>query len=275
MAMQTGTDSAGGYATPSDLDKNIFEIVRENSVAQRLARNVTMTSDKYRCAFIQGGVQVNEVAETVMVPDSDMTLSETVLTATKLMSRTILSSELYEDAVDWDSLEGSVGSAVAFAVDQYFFETVGAAIIASNIVTASGAIGTTVWDDIAAVTALVPAAAEETPAWVMSRKAYGDLAVRLEGAAGFRTFDGLPMGSLAGHPVWFADSIPFSGAGANVALFGNWYVSTVLGYRRTPQVRLLTQGAAAANGQVELMGMTRVGAGLHDDTSVAALAVTS
>lgn len=98
-AMQEGTDSEGGYLTPTEQHAELLAYVRETSIALQDCRVVDMNSDSATVPAELTKVTAALTAEEVAATEAEPTFSVVTLTAKRIDAYSIVSNELLEDAL--------------------------------------------------------------------------------------------------------------------------------------------------------------------------------
>ena len=81
-AVQVGVDSDGGYAVPQLLDRNILELLRDESPMRQVCRVMTIGGEKFSKPVNLGGAASGWVGETAARPETDapkLTIIEPVM----------------------------------------------------------------------------------------------------------------------------------------------------------------------------------------------------
>lgn len=98
-AMQEGTDSEGGYLTPTEQHAEILHYVRESSYALQDCRIYDMGSDVATVPYELTSGTVALTAEEIAATESEPTFGVVTLTAKRIDAYSIVSNELLEDAL--------------------------------------------------------------------------------------------------------------------------------------------------------------------------------
>ncbi len=119
-ALQEGTDSEGGYVTPTEQRFELVAYVREASKALQYGRHFSMTSDVMTVPAENAKVSVGVTAEESDATETTPSFSEITLTAKRYDGYGTTSNELLEDA----AINGGI---VGMLLDQ-FIEATGLAL---------------------------------------------------------------------------------------------------------------------------------------------------
>ena len=109
-AMNIGTDSAGGFALPFQLDPSVM-LSSDGALnpVRRLARTVLTTSNQWR-GISSAGVTVSYSAEAAVMVDGSPVLAQPVITCRRWTAFVPYSWELGQD---WDTLQGELVRLIA------------------------------------------------------------------------------------------------------------------------------------------------------------------
>lgn len=136
-ALQEGTAAEGGYIVPEEFTAEILAFARLSSLALQYCRIWPMSSDTRRIPAEDGAVSVAWTAEETAATESEPTLTEVALSATKLDAFGIMSNELLQDSsvdvVSW--LTELFGEAIGQELDNQVFNGTGSPC--SGILTAA------------------------------------------------------------------------------------------------------------------------------------------
>jgi len=128
-ANQEGTDSEGGYLTPTEQRFELVGYARESSVALAGARHFSMSSDVQTVPAENAKVSVGVTAEENEATATNPTFAEVTLTAKRYDGYGITSNELLEDAAINGGLVGVIldqfMEATGKAIDSVAFTGVG------------------------------------------------------------------------------------------------------------------------------------------------------
>lgn len=254
-AMNTGTNSGGGFLVPDEMQQTLIRLREERGVFPRFANNVPMGADIIRIPRLLTDVTVQWVAEAGEATASDPVLGEAELMARKLMAITKISSELDEDAVIdiGEMLTTSMAYGMADKIDDAGFNgdgtsTYGGVLGLKNCLDAnaiqdaiSGNVGASTLDleDFEYTLAKYPQYTGANPRWFMHSAVFYAGPYRLMNAAGGNTNVTLSSGVMTpmflGYPVEFVQVMP-STTGSSVstilAYFGDLRLSSSYGTRR-------------------------------------------
>ena len=219
-ALQTTTNSLGGYSVPDQMESAVIDLREERGVARRVLRVRAMAGDTLIVPRRTSGVTAYFVAENSEITASDKGWDAITLTARKLAVLTKYSSELNEDSIlnIADDLAGEIAYAFADKEDECLFNGDGtstyggivglkSAIAAGSTFTAATgntAFSTLDLDDFEGMVGLLPQYAVAGARWYVSRAGWANSMLRLAEAAGGNTVaqiaGGAPLQFL-GFPV--------------------------------------------------------------------------
>lgn len=219
-ALQTTTNSLGGYSVPDQFETAIIDLREERGVARRSLRLRAMASDVLVVPRRTSGVTAYFIAENAEITASDKGWDAVQLVARKLAVLCKYSSELNEDSIlsIADDLAGEIGYAFADKEDECLFNGDGTStyggIVGLKSGTASGskvtaitgntAFSTLDLEDFEAMVGKLPQYAVNGAAWYISRAGWANSMLRLAEAAGGNTVaqiaGGAPLQFL-GFPV--------------------------------------------------------------------------
>lgn len=219
-ALNTTTNTLGGYLVPEVLESTIIDLREDRGVARRSVRVMPMASDAVVIPRRSSGVTAYFVAENAEITASDKGWDAVSLTARKLAVLCKMSSEIAEDAVI--SLADDLASEIAYAFadkeDECLFNgdgtsTYGGVVGLKSAVAAGGkvtaATGNTAFstldlDDYEAMVGKLPQYAVAGAAWYISRVGWANSMLRLAEAAGGNTVANIQGGmalQFLGFPV--------------------------------------------------------------------------
>jgi HK97 family phage major capsid protein len=280
--------TAGAYVVPADLANAILDIRDMYGAFRRRARIVPMASDNTAVVRRPGGTVASFIGEGVAATaDTGTNFDNINLTAKKIGSLVLLSSELEEDAIFdvVDTIANEIGVAFAAKEDDCGFNGTGTSTygkmrgIGSIVldgshtkakVTASvNTYGALIAADLAALQGAVRASAIPNAAWFCSHVAFANTFCRLTASSGYletRTVDGISTPFYQGFPVILTQKMPqvtTSLTGQMMLAFGDMYAGAALGQRRGITLarsadRYLDQD------QIAVLGTERFHANVHD-----------
>ena len=246
-----GTDSQGGYLTPTPLSAAIIDVLQNAGIARQLSNIVPMSSDAMTIPKATGGVTVQYPGEATAITASDRTWSNVSLTAVKRATLSKVSMELMADAVISvvDNLASDVGNALAVQQDNEFINGDGTSTYGSEtgVISALGAAGKVTLSsgntsfanvalaDLNQLVGLVPDKFANNLSWIVSRSMWASYIQKLIYAAGGNTVSNLEGGvrpQLFGYPVYVSDQMPADAADKAAALFGNFAQGVIIGDRQ-------------------------------------------
>ena len=246
-----GTDSAGGYLTPTPLSQAIIDVLQNAGVARQVSNIVPMTSDAMTIPKATGGVTVQYPGEATAITASDRTWGVVSLTAVKRATLSKISMELLADSVISvvDNLASDVGNALAVQQDNEFINGDGTGSYGSEtgVISALGAAGKVTLSsgntsfanvalaDLNQLVGLVPDKFANNLSWIVGRSMWASYIQKLIYAAGGNTVSNLEGGvrpQLFGYPVYVSDQMPADAADKAAALFGNFSQGVIIGDRQ-------------------------------------------
>ena len=249
-AATEGTDSQGGYLTPSPLSAAIVDVRELYGVARRICKVVPMASDALNIPKRSSGLTVYYPGEASAITESDKVWATIDLAAVKRSTLTKISNELIADAVInvADDIALEIGRALGIREDAELILGDGSAGYGSvtGLGHSLGAGGTyelssgeTAWSDVTlahlnAQVGTLPEKFVPEASWLMSRAFHSTVVQKLLYAAGGNTVSTVEGGSgfqLFGYPINFSDQMPASGAGVVAAYFGDFEGSVAIGDR--------------------------------------------
>lgn len=263
-SMTTGTNSAGGFIVPDEMQSTLIRLREERGIFPQFANRVPMGSDIIRVPRLLADVTAYWVGEAAEITASDATLGEAELMARKLGALTKVSSELDEDAVVeiGDMITQSMAFAMADKVDEAGFNGDGTstygnvlglknALDSSAQTTAASGNNSALTldiDDFEATLGMYPQYTAANPRWFMHSAVYYASAFRLMAAAGGNTTvtlaNGVTTPMFLGYPVTFVQVMPSTTgtlASTIIAYFGDLRLGAAYGTRRSARVEVSTE----------------------------------
>ena len=258
-AQSEGIGSAGGFTVPTELSNAILDIRDQYGAFRRTARLVPMASDNTVIArHTGGGITTAFFAENTAVTASTVSMDSIGLTAKKLSSVVLISSELEDDAaVDIvDFVANEIGLAFALKEDDCAFNGDGTSTYGTmrglapivldgfhtkaKVTAASGHNTFLTLDatDLGNLLVAVRASAIPNAAWFCSQTCFASTFVRLSAGSGYldnRNVNGIDTPYYQGFPVILTQKLPLvttTLAGSVMLAFGDMYAGGVLGQRR-------------------------------------------
>jgi HK97 family phage major capsid protein len=262
------TNTTGGYLVPSVLETAIIDLKEQFGVARQLARIWPMGSENGSVPVRTGGQTAYFTGEGVAGTESTPSWKNIQLTVKKLMTYTLLSSEIAEDAVI--DLGNYLAQDAAYALsskedDCYFngdgtstyggiqgwvpqFEAGTGLAAYVNATSGTDSLNQVDAEDLAILMGKCPQYARTGAAWVCSQTAADVIFSRLMMSAGGNTIATL-MGSTGmtflGYPVvvsqkLFADTADTAGNNKVMLMFGNFQLGSIIGSRREMRMALST-----------------------------------
>lgn len=238
-AMQEGTDSEGGYLTPTEQRPELLAYIREQSIVMPDVTHVMMSSDSMTIPRELTKVGVAWTAEETNATASNPTFDNITLTAKRLDAYSTSSNELIED----NNIPGGIAAillsqfteAVAKEIDKQILVGTGSPI--SGVFTAQAgysevfASGSTAFSEllesnIRNIIGKIPPERLDGAKWYMHNSVLWTYFYGLKDSQGRllyindQTAGG--MGRLQGYPVkQSSQATSTSAAGATLAAFGN------------------------------------------------------
>lgn len=280
-AMEGGTDSAGGYATPQPMAAEIIRLVEEFGVFRQNARVMPMTANTLDVPKRAGGVTVVYPAEGASITASDITFSQVNLVAKKYAALAIWSTELNEDAVIsmTDLVTQEIAFAIAKAEDENSFLGDGTATygsitgIKSALAAGAKVTGAASWG--AMTLAMYHEAVGKLkwysgiqPAWYVNHEGFAESFQKLLYAAGGNTTSTVAGGTameFLGYPVIKTQAMPRDPSGSSelIAVLGDLSLGTMMGARRDLRMQILRE-LYAVNDQLAIVATSRSDTVIHD-----------
>ena len=238
-AMQEGTDSEGGYLTPTEQRAELFAYVREQSIVAPDVTHIAMKSDVMEIPRELTNVTVAWTDEEAEATDTTPAFDQVTLTAKRLDASSISSNELLEDT----NVPGGITAvllsqfteAVAKEIDKQVL--VGTGSPTSGVFTAQAGYsavfdsGSTAFSEllesnIRALIAQIPSERLDGAKWYMNHSVLWNYFNGLQDTTGRPLFvPSMSAGSpdlVWGYPVkTSSQATSDSAAGATMAAFGN------------------------------------------------------
>lgn len=295
--------SSGGFVVPSDLAKAILDLRDYYGAFRRRARIAPMASDSTTVPRRPGGTGAFFISENNAATATTANADDISLTAKKIGSLILLSSELDEDAaVEMvDFVANEIALAFAAKEDDCAFNGDGTSAYGrmrgigtivldgnhgkANVAAAAGhhTFATIDSTDLGNLISSVRAAAIPNAAWFCSQTCFAQTFCRLAGGTGYLPMsmaDGIMTPHYLGFPVILTQKLPLVGdtgsplTGQVMLAFGDMYLGGVLGQRRS-----ITLARSADRyfdqDQIAILGTERFHANVHDlgdNTNFGALA---
>ena len=230
-AMNTGTDSDGGYLVHPEFEKGVLRIMGNYGLWKDCSVSKMNSNTKY---FIlrKSGLQVFYVDEAGAYQDTKWGYERKELTAKKIGAILSATYELIDDNAEaseiWAKAQEEFAEAFAMFLDKEVLT--GTATGNSkmkgicnlqnvNVITTSGNAGTLTADNLIDATRKVPLKYKENakPAWYLSQDAIA-IIEKLKDSDGrplYRTLDNGEKGFLLGYPVKLTDVMPSGSIAVN------------------------------------------------------------
>lgn len=278
-----GTNSAGGFLVPEEMDSELVTLREEYGVFRREARVIQMSSDTRNVSKRIGGLTAYAVGEASPITKSTQTFGQNKLVAKKVGVLTEISSELNEDSLVnlGDEAADEIAQALAFFEDNAGFNgdgtspyhgIVGLSTVLTDATYQVADMGAATTYAGVALADLV-AAFRKLPAWASTRnnikvycnkQAWHGVFERLQAVGGGNTMqtlaDGLRTPAFLGYPVVWAQSIPVSETGgATFAYIGDLRLAAYFGDRRSTAIDFSnTAGDAWENDLIGVRATERI-----------------
>jgi HK97 family phage major capsid protein len=287
--MTAGTDSAGGYLVPVEMEQSIIDLRESYGLARRLARRRPMSSDTKSIPKRTGGVTayfVNEDNDGVTA--SDKSWGNVNLVAKTLAALSLISKNLEEDSIIdvVDDLAQEMAYAFATKEDDCWLNGDGtstyggmqglrtlfdATAYSSRVTAASGHDTFAEYDnsDLSAVMGAVADFPGINPVWLCSKTFAENVFGRLKRTAGGVSETGLDTRvryGYGGYEAFTSELMPKVGTSAVTtveAFFGDFSMSSSFGDRRGIMVEVLRERYAEKL-QVGILGHERFHIVNHD-----------
>jgi HK97 family phage major capsid protein len=232
--LSKATNAAGGYLVPTDFDRMITTARRARNVIANLARELETDNGRpLPLGTANAHGTGSWVAENAAVSASDDTFGQVSLGAFKGSTKTIVSEELAEDAVDdFDQyLADELGQRLA-ALEETAFATgdgtgkpLGITTSGNGVTVVTAATGSSTGFKLADVRAAydaLPAAYRPNASWIMSASAFSSLA-GLTDTAGGLVLPSLHAAepTLFSRPVHVSADMPAAAANARSVVVGD------------------------------------------------------
>lgn len=285
-ALSTGTNSAGGFLVPEEMQRTLIRLREERGVFPRYANSVPMGSDIITVPRLLADVTAYWTGEASEITASDVTLGSAELMARKLACLTKVSTELDEDAIIdiGDMVTQSMAYAMADKIDEAGFNGDGTssyggvlglknALHANAIQDAASGNTSALTLDLADFEACVgkyPQYPGASPRWFMHSAVFWASAARLADAAGGNTSQNIAGGPsqsmFLGYPVTFTQVLP-STTGSSVstilAYFGDLRLGCTVGTRRSVRTEVSTE-RYFENDQIGIKCTERIAINVHE-----------
>lgn len=267
LAMAENVNSAGGFLVPEEFEQSIIDLREDYGVFRQNARVVPMASDTRvvpRKSTRLTAYYVDENPASA-ITQSAATFDMVRLTAKKLATLTLYSSEIGEDAIVslGDDITRDIALAFANAEDEAGFNgdgtsTYGGIMGLKNVLAAGStpaittgathtSFGTLTLTDFHIITGTLPEYARAGAKWFISSVGFANSMERLAYAGGGNTIGNIQDGSsrqFLGYPVVISQVL-LASTGASTSTifgyFGNMTMSSTFGSRRGVTVAMSDQ----------------------------------
>ena len=260
-ALQTTTNSLGGYSVPEVLESTIIDLREERGVARRSLRVMPMSTDSHIIPRRATGLTAYFVSENSEITASDKGWDAVQLVARKLAVLCKYSSELNEDSIlsIADDLASEIAYSFADKEDECCFNGDGtstyggivglkSAILAGSKVTAASgntSFGTLDMEDFLNMVGKLPVYARTGARWYVSQAGFAASMQRLFEAAGGNTVQNLSAGvpyNFLGFPVEITQvmnqTLSAQTSTDGLAYLGNLNLAGTMGTRRGIQIQV-------------------------------------
>jgi HK97 family phage major capsid protein len=282
-ALNIGTSSAGGYATPVEFDTTLVEKLVNANVMRQISEVISTTSD--RKILIENSVgSAAWTAEAGVAHNDDGSdddsFAQVSLSAYKLTRIVKASEELLQDAFfdiqGW--LARKYGNAFGIAEEAAFVNGAGSTLPTGVVRSASAGITAHLHNDIATDELFdfyhsLKRAYRANGSFLMNDSTALLLRKKKDGQGRYIWQEGLQAGQpdvLLGRPVYISDAMPTADTAGNKAvLFGDFKYYTIMD--RTPRTFTRLNELYMANGQIGFRGVERTDGKLTLAEAVVAL----
>jgi len=294
--LSVGTNSAGGFTVPTDLETRIYEFARFQGAVQELATTISTSGGNPLNIPTVGPTYGTSgwTAEAGSFTESDPVFGQVALSAYKATHIAQVSEELLADnAINLENLLGRIMGENLYAIQEeafavgdgsgkpvgLFSSTDGLGLPAGSPVTGKGATATNAItaDELVDLfhSVLPPYRSRPNCAWLAADSTIAAIRKLKTGVSGDQTFlrqPGLQADQpdrLLGKPIYAHPNAPAIAQGANVVAFGD-----MSGYyiRRAGSIEIQRLNELyAANGQIGFRASVRVDAKMVDNGAVKVL----
>lgn len=270
-AQSGGVDAKGGFAVPDVLSNQLVNLLEDYGIARQACQRIVMSSDNWSVPKVTAQASISYPAEAAAIADSDVTLAQISLSATKLAALVKMSTEISEDAVISmvDTVTQSIAYSIAIAEDDNLFNGVSGGVNANGIAGDSSVDDTNVaslaalalTDITACATGIGNPVRGASNSFFLNPSVYHGAVRDLVNAAGGNTIADLEGGQrplLMGYPVVLTNILPAAPAsGELVAVFGDLQLGCYFGDRRSLTFKTLNE-LYAANDQIGIQATERI-----------------
>ena len=286
-----GIGSQGGVLVPTELANAILDLRDSYGAFRRRARIVPMASDNVTVPrHTAGGVGSYFIGENTASTQTQALIDQVELTAKKIGSLVLISSEVEEDAIDdvVDYLANEIAWAFAVQEDNCAFNGDGTSTYGGmrgistivldgnhSVAKVTAAAGdntflTLTSTDLSSLMGAVRASAIPNAAWFCSHTCYAQTFCRLAGGTGYLPMipltDGVVTPHYLGFPVILSQKLPLISttlSGKVMLAFGDMYAGAVLGQRRAITLARSPDRYLEYD-QIAVLGTERFHAVVHD-----------
>lgn len=288
-AASEGSNPSGGFLVPEEYNQAVIDLRESYGTFRSHARVIPMARDTMSIPRRASGLTTYYVGENSTITASDKTWNNVNLTARKLASLSLYSTELAEDAVISiaDDLANEMAYQFAVSEDSAGWNGDGTSTYggiqgvrpkiidgnhAAGAVDAASGVDTfaeVTATDLANVMAVVPQYALGNAKWYCSQPAASLVFGRLTAAAGgntIETLSGPARYSYLGYPIVIDQTLPTStGDLSNVAMlfFGDLSLACTMGERRGFSVKTSDQRYIELD-QLAIVATERFDINVHD-----------
>ena len=295
-ALEGGSNSAGGYLVPDELERAIIQLREERGVMRRKARIVQMGSDKLSVPRRSSGLTGYWLDENGSITASDKSWDNVTLVAKKLGALVKYSSELAEDAVInlADDLASEIAYTFANSEDLAGFIGDGTStyggisglitqIAAGSTITAAAgntAYSTLDLTDFEDMLGALPEYPGMDPEWFIHKAGWAASMLRLQAAAGGNTIATVGQGPMAqtflGYPINFVQVMNSTTTAQTstdgLCYFGDMRATATFGTRRGISLQVSADRYFELD-QLAIKGTERIDIAVHEtDSSMIMLA---
>ncbi len=259
-ALAEGTDSAGGFTTPTTLGAELIDMLRANSVLMQAgARTIPLTTNSHSIAKLLSDPVPAWRDENAAVAESDMTFGNVPFVPKSLAVKTYVSLELMQDSLNLETeLPRILSVALAKELDRVGLLGTGTSPEPEGILNTTG-IGTSALgaalgnysEFVTARTGILTANAGPVTAYIMHPRDEGTLTGLVDG-------NGQPLNApkaVSDIPMLTTTAIPVDGGvGTDEStIFAGNFNNLLIGMRSDIRVELLKVSKFADNLQYTLV----------------------
>lgn len=268
-ALETGTDSEGGYLVPDEFERTLVQALEEENVFRQLAKTITTSSGEIQIPVVSTHGQAYWTAEEGAYTDSDEAFGQVTIGAHKLTTMIKISEELlYDSAFDLEAYMASeFARRLGTKEEEAFFNGDGVGKPLGIFAASGGAqLGVTAAsqtaitaDEILDLTYSLKAPYRKNAVYVMNDASIKAIRKLKDSNGQYMWAPGLTAGqpdTILGRPVKTSAYVPTMAASAKAIAFGDFRYYWIADRQRRSVKKLVE--LYAANGQVGIMAMQRV-----------------